>query len=96
MSRHFGIPFVYGAIFQMEGQLSVFNYQGGKSYSEVFPDKKNKAEKKAIGVMGPVPGIIGSMQASETIKIITGLGEVMTGKLFVMSLRSNNFQVIKT
>lgn len=94
ISRHFGIPFVYGAIFQMEGQMSVFNYKGGKSYKEVFPDHKNKANKTVIGVLGPVPGIIGSLQASETIKIITGIGEVMTGKLFVMSLLNNSFQVI--
>ena len=95
ISLHFAIPFVYGAIFQLEGQLSVFNYQGCKSYREFFPDAKNTAVKSPIGVLGPVPGIIGSMQAAETIKIITGLGEVMAGKLFIMSLLNNRFQIIK-
>lgn len=95
MSRHFGIPFVYGAIFQLEGQLSVFNYQGCRSYKEVFPDNRNTAVKSPIGVLGPVPGIIGSMQASEAIKIITGIGEVMAGKLFIMSLLNNRFQIVK-
>ncbi len=77
-------PVVYGSIFKFEGQLSVFNYQNGATYRCLFPDPPaagtvpNCAE---IGVIGVLPGIIGTQQANEVIKIITGIGEPCSGKL---------------
>ncbi len=83
-------PLVYGSIHQFEGQVSVFNQPTNKgkrspNYRDIFPtppptDKvPNCAEG---GVLGVLPGIIGSMQASEVIKLITGIGETLHGRMF--------------
>ncbi len=79
-------PLVYGSIFRFEGQVAVFNHNGGPNYRDLFPTPPppdmvpNCAEG---GVLGVLPGIIGSLQANETIKLITGIGEVLAGKLLV-------------
>jgi sulfur-carrier protein adenylyltransferase/sulfurtransferase len=84
-------PCVHAAIFQFEGQVSVFNYtdpQGitGPNYRDLFPTPPapeavpNCAEG---GVLGVLPGIIGSVQANEVIKIITGTGNPLSGRLFI-------------
>ena len=84
-------PNVYASIFQFEGQLSVFNYVNAKSergpnYRDLYPTPPppglvpNCAEG---GVLGVLPGIIGSMQANEVIKIVTGIGETLSGRFFV-------------
>jgi molybdopterin/thiamine biosynthesis adenylyltransferase len=83
-TRNIGIPMVYGAVYQFMGQASVFNYKGGPSYRDLFPEElhlsgDNKTDPP--GVIGALPGIIGSVQACEVIKIITGAGEVLTGRL---------------
>jgi len=79
-----GIPMVYGAVFQFMGQASVFNYRGGPSYRDLFPEEIHlSADNKPDppGVIGVLPGIIGSIQASEVIKIITGAGDILSGRL---------------
>ncbi|PWE00480.1 hypothetical protein DDZ16_06005 [Marinilabilia rubra] len=86
-------PFVHASIGEFEGQLSVFNYQGGPSYSDLFsetPDEKNLP----LGVMGVLPGILGSMQAGEVIKIILGEGEVLSGKLLVYNAMEASVNVL--
>lgn len=86
-----GKPNVYASIFQFEGQVSVFNYtnaQGetGPNYRDLYPTPPppglvpNCAEG---GVLGVLPGIIGSLQANEVIKVITGIGEPLSGRFFV-------------
>ncbi len=75
---------VYGAIFKFEGQVSVFNYKGGPTYRCLFPEQPQESEIPScstIGVIGVIPGIIGTMQASEVIKIILEKGEVLSGVL---------------
>ena len=80
-------PFVYGAIHQFEGQVAVFNWKGSATYRDLFPNPPalglapNCAE---AGVLGVLPGIIGSIQASEAIKVITGIGRPLANQLFVM------------
>jgi len=77
-------PLVYGAIYKFEGQVSVFNYKDGPSYRCLFstPPKKDTIPNcSEIGVLGVLPGIIGSMQANEVLKIILGLGNILSGKL---------------
>ena len=77
-------PLVFGAIYKFEGQVSVFNYQNGPSYRCLFPTppKKDSVPNcSEIGVLGVLPGIIGSMQANEVLKIILGLGNSLSGKL---------------
>lgn len=77
-------PVVFGAIFKFEGQLSVFNYKAGPSYRCLFPNPPKKGAVpncSEIGVLGVLPGIIGSMQANEVLKIILEIGDVLSGKL---------------
>ncbi len=78
-------PLVYGAIYKFEGQVSVFNYNNGPCYRCLFPlPPKEGAVPNCseIGVLGVLPGIIGTMQANEVIKIILGFDNVLSGKLF--------------
>lgn len=81
-------PMVSGAIYKYEGQVSVFNYAGGPTYRCIFPEPPAAGESPNcadIGVIATLPGIIGTIQANEVIKLITGLGEVLSGKLLVMN-----------
>lgn len=82
---------VYGSIFQFEGQVSVFNYtfptgEKGPNYRDLFPTPPPPGMVPSCaegGVLGVLPGIVGSLQASETIKVLTGIGEPLAGKLFL-------------
>jgi adenylyltransferase/sulfurtransferase len=95
-------PLVFGAIYKFEGQVSVFNYRGGPTYRCLFPELPGEGESPScadIGVIATLPGMIGTIQANEVIKMITGVGEVLSGKLLVMNtltLESNffNFQLV--
>lgn len=89
-----GKPMVYGAVYQFFGQTSVFNYMNGPSYRTLFPLEPKAEEMAAVsppGVIGVLPGIIGSVQASETVKIILGKGEVLSGRL--LQIDALNFRV---
>ncbi|GAB3854203.1 molybdopterin-synthase adenylyltransferase MoeB [Hymenobacter terrigena] len=92
-----GKPLVFGAIFKFEGQVSVFNYQSGPTYRCLHPvppapgDAPNCAE---IGVLGVLPGLIGTMQANEALKIILEIGEVLSGRLLLVDALSMRFQAI--
>jgi len=77
-------PVVFGSIFKFEGQVSVFNYNNGPTYRCLYPNapKLNEVPNcSEIGVLGVLPGIIGSLQANEVLKIICGIGDVLSGKL---------------
>lgn len=87
----FDKPLVYGSIYKFEGQVSVFNYSDaentkGPTYRCLFPippSPESAPNCSEIGVLGVLPGIIGSLQANETIKIITGIGKILSGKLLL-------------
>lgn len=94
---------VHGAIFRFEGQVSVFNHleengNRGPQYRDIFPAPPppelapNCAEG---GVLGVLPGIVGSIQASEIIKIITGIGQPLSGKLFIFDALSFETRTLK-
>lgn len=87
-------PIVYGSIYRMEGQVSVFNYKNGPTYRCLYPEMP-KSESitncAKSGVIGVLPGIIGALQANEVIKLITGFGEVLAGKILVYSAKNNTF-----
>ena len=79
-------PLVYGAIFKFEGQVSVFNYNGSGSYRCLYPTPPKPDESpncSEIGVLGVLPGIIGSFQANEVIKMICEIGEVLINKVLI-------------
>ena len=93
-----GIPWVYGSIYRFEGQVSVFNYQDGPSYRDLFPEPPpaNLIPSCADGgVFGVLPGIIGSLQATEAIKIILNRGQILTGKLLVYDAEAMSFRTLK-
>ena len=79
-------PFIYGALHGFEGQLSVFNYNSGPTYRCLFP-KVPKANEipncDTQGVLGILPGIVGNLQALECVKVLTGIGAVLAGKLLI-------------
>ncbi len=84
-------PVVYGAIYKFEGQVSVFNYQNGPSYRCLFPTRPKEgsvANCSEVGVLGVLPGIIGTMQANEVIKIILGFDSVLSGKLLCYNAKT--------
>jgi molybdopterin/thiamine biosynthesis adenylyltransferase/rhodanese-related sulfurtransferase len=81
-----GKPLVFGSIFTFEGQVSVFNYENGPTYRCLYPEPPAPGEVPSCseaGVLGVLPGMIGSLQANEVIKMITGIGEVLSGTLFL-------------
>jgi sulfur-carrier protein adenylyltransferase/sulfurtransferase len=91
-------PFVFGAIQGFEGQLSVFNYESGPSYRCLFPESPKAqftANCSELGVIGVVPSIIASYQANEVIKMITGIGNILSSKLMLINCLTNQNQVIK-
>lgn len=89
-----GKAFVHGSICEFSGQVSVFNYQGGPAYTDLFPDQPEEGSLP-LGVMGVLPGIIGSMQAAEVIKIVLGIGEVLSGKLLMYDVLRAESNVIQ-
>ena len=97
-------PLVYGAISQFEGQVSVFNPQplmgskDGVNYRDLFPDPPRDGEVlncAEAGVLGVLPGIIGTMMASETIKMITGIGEPLIDQLLTYSALNNQVYILR-
>lgn len=97
------IPLVYGSIFQYEGQVSVFHaptsdWPEGISYRDVYPQAPPSGLSQncgEAGVVGVLPGIIGTLQAAEAIKIITGLGETLSGSMLVFDLLTSNSRKLK-
>jgi adenylyltransferase/sulfurtransferase len=90
-------PFVYGALHGFEGQVSVFNYEGGPTYRCLYPNMPNADEVPNCdqhGVLGILPGIVGNLQALEAIKVISGVGEVLSGTLLLFDGLANGFQKI--
>lgn len=86
-------PLVYGSIYKFEGQVTVFNYKNGPSYRCLFPEPPKVGSVpncSQIGVIGVLPGLIGTQQANETIKIILEIGTVLSGKLLIYDALSGS------
>jgi len=93
-----GKPFVYGAVQQFEGQVAVFNYKQGPTYRCLYPKPPAANEIpdcNAAGVLGVVPGIIGCRQALEAVKVITGVGEPLSGYLQIFDFLDSSEYKIK-
>jgi molybdopterin/thiamine biosynthesis adenylyltransferase/rhodanese-related sulfurtransferase len=79
-------PFIYGALYGFEGHVSVFNFNNGPTYRCLFPKEPPTGQIpdcNTNGVLGVIPGIIGNLQALEAVKVITGIGTSLSGKLLI-------------
>lgn len=91
-------PNVYGSIFRFEGQATVFNYEGGPNYRDLYPEPPPPGMVPSCaegGVLGILPGIIGVIQATETVKIITGQGRTLSGRLLLYNALEMTFRELK-
>lgn len=90
-----GKPNVYASVFRFEGLLSVFNYLGGPCYRCLYPEAPPDGFAPSCaegGVLGVLPGMLGTMQAAEAIKLITGTGTPMAGRLLRLDAAGMNFR----
>jgi len=93
-----GKPNVYGSIFRFEGQATVFNYQDGPNYRDLYPEPPPPGMVPSCaegGVLGILPGIIGVIQATEAIKIILGQGTTLNGRLLLFNALEMKFRELK-
>lgn len=98
-----GKPNVYASIFRFEGQVSVFNYtdkegKTGPNYRDLFPAPPPPGLVPSCaegGVIGVLPGIVGSLQANEVIKVITGIGNPLNGRLFLFDALTFETRTLK-
>jgi rhodanese-related sulfurtransferase len=93
-----GKPNVYGSIFRFEGQVTVFGYPGGPCYRCLYPEPPPPGLVPSCaegGVLGVLPGIVGSIQAAETLKLIIGKGEPLVGRLLLFDALAMRFRELK-
>jgi molybdopterin/thiamine biosynthesis adenylyltransferase/rhodanese-related sulfurtransferase len=93
-----GKPNVYGSIFRFEGQATVFGHPGGPCYRCLYPEPPPPGLVPSCaegGVLGVLPGIVGSIQAMETIKLILGAGEPLVGRLLLFDALAMRFRELK-
>lgn len=91
-------PNVYGSIFRFEGQATVFNYEGGPNYRDLYPEPPPPGMVPSCaegGVLGVLCGIIGTIQATEAIKIILGQGTTLSGRLLLYNALDMTFRQLK-
>jgi adenylyltransferase/sulfurtransferase len=91
-------PNVYGSIFRFEGQATVFNYQDGPNYRDLYPEPPPPGMVPSCaegGVLGVLCGIIGTIQATETVKIILGAGNTLSGRLLLYDALNMKFRELK-
>ena len=93
-----GKPNVYGSIFRFEGQVTVFGYPGGPCYRCLYPEPPPPGLVPSCaegGVLGVLPGIVGTIQAAETLKLIIGKGEPLIGRLLLFDALAMKFRELK-
>ncbi|WP_299484642.1 molybdopterin-synthase adenylyltransferase MoeB [Acaryochloris sp. IP29b_bin.137] len=91
-------PNVYGSIYRFEGQATVFNYEGGPNYRDLYPEPPPPGLVPSCaegGVLGILPGIIGIIQATEAVKIILGQGTTLSGRLLLFNALDMKFRELK-
>jgi len=91
-----GKPWVHGSIGEFQGQVVLFNGRSGRRYAELYPDREALCARPRTtsGVLGTVPGVIGTLEASEAIKWIVGFGEPLDGRLFTLDLKTLQTEII--
>ena len=93
-----GIPVVHASIFRFEGMVSVFHPKEGPTYRDMVPEPPPAEFAPSCaeaGVLGVLPGIVGSIQALETIKVILGLGDPLIGRILTIDTTEMSFRVFK-
>ena len=93
-----GKPWVYGSIFRFEGQISVFNLNECPCYRCAFPEMPSRnliPSCAEAGVLGVLPGVIGTMQATEALKILIGKGEILSGKMLMYNALQMTLEAIR-
>ncbi len=88
-----GLPLVSGAVSMFDGQVTVFA-PGGPRFADLFPDAADDADLpscEATGILGPLTGVIGTLMAMEAIKLITGIGEPLVGRVLVYDGKGGRF-----
>jgi molybdopterin/thiamine biosynthesis adenylyltransferase len=90
---HLGIPLVYGSILRFEGQFAVFNHKGGKNLRDLFPEApapEDVPNCDETGILGSLAGIIASMMAQETLKMILGMN-ILKDQLLLLDSKDWNY-----
>lgn len=93
-----GKPNVYGSIFRFEGQASVFGHDGGPRYRDLYPEPPAPGSAPSCaegGVLGVLPGLIGVIQATETLKILAGIGATLSGRLLLYDALELTFRELR-
>ena len=93
-----GKPNVYGSIFRFEGQASVFNHGDGPNYRDLYPEPPPPGLVPSCaegGVLGVLPGVIGTIQATETLKLLAGIGTTLSGRLLLYDALNMKFRELK-
>ena len=87
---------IHGAIGNFDGRVSTFKPNRPR-YSDLFPDKEIllSTPKSSAGVIGPLPGIVGAIQAAEAIKLICGFGETLIGKVLTLDIKNLQFNILE-
>ena len=93
-----GLPWMYGSVFRFEGQVSLFNHNGGPGYRDLFPEPPPPEAVPTCseaGVFGVLPGIIGLLQATEAIKLLLGMPTSLSGVLLLYDAQSMTFDTLR-
>lgn len=92
-----GVPYCLGGVAQYKGQVMSWN-KGALCYRDIFPESADRNDYMPCslgGVLGPLPGIIGSIQASEVIKIIVGIGTPLYNRMLLIDALNMDFQIVR-
>ncbi len=91
-----GKPWVHGAIEGFRGVVTVFNHKLKRRYSDLYPDIDGSADTgRVIGTFGATPGVVGSLQAVEVLKLLGGFGKPLDGLLLTIDLLNNSYNIIE-
>ena len=93
-----GVPWVFASVLRFEGQVSVFNYQGGPNYRDLFPSvppRELAPNCSEAGILGSVTGIIGSIQATEALKVLLEKKDVLSGRLLIFDALKMESRILR-